>query len=320
MKENIIIYGAGRMGACFYNYLKRRGMDGAVKCFCDRNAENIKKIEDKDVITYGEAKLLSLPFVIAVNSDSLKKEIIQTIMDGDGKYYTDINEWAMSNDIDMVEWNRDFTAYFHIQEMDEYFSIAESSSNMDMFWKQDSIFYKMFNYLDLDNVVELACGRGRHVPLYEKQANKITLVDILKKNIDICRERFSDRTEINYYCNSGCDLKELSDNSYSALFTYDAMVHFEMMDIYLYLQEIYRILKPGSYALFHHSNNTSDYRHSFATAPNGRSFMSKDIFAYMAYRSCFEVVRQEVIDWGVKDLDCITLLRKPGIMGMKDNG
>lgn len=312
MKENIIIYGAGKMGERFYNYLKCRGMDEVVKCFCDRNAKNIKKIENKDVITYEEAESFKLPFVIAViNNDSIKKEIVQTIMDSGGKCYSDINEWAISNDIDMVEWNRDFTAYFHIQEMDEYFKRAESPNGIDTFWKHDSIFYKLFSYLDLENVVELACGRGRHVPLYEKQANKITLVDILQKNIDICRERFSDRDRICYYCNSGCDLKELPDNNYSALFTYDSMVHFEMMDIYLYLKEIYRILKPGSYALFHHSNNTFDYRHSFITGPNGRSFMSKDLFAYMAYRSCFKVVKQEVIDWGMKDLDCVTLLRKP---------
>lgn len=39
--------------------------------------------------------------------------------------------------------------------------------------------------------------------------------------------------------------------------------------------------------------------------------MSKNLFAYMAYRCGFKVIRQEVIDWGEnKNLDCITLLEK----------
>ena len=61
----------------------------------------------------------------------------------------------------------------------------------------------------------------------------------------------------------------------------------------------------------HHSNNTSDYKASFANAPHGRSFMSKDVFAYLAYRAGFDVLEQKVIDWGIKDLDCIPLIQKP---------
>lgn len=54
-------------------------------------------------------------------------------------------------------------------------------------------FRSKFNKLDLKNVIELACGRGRHVHRYLQNAGKITLVDILEKNMDICRSRF--RTE-----------------------------------------------------------------------------------------------------------------------------
>lgn len=50
----------------------------------------------------------------------------------------------------------------------------------------------MFQQLDLTNVVELACGRGRHVPMYIDKAGGVTLVDILQKNIEICQERFKE--------------------------------------------------------------------------------------------------------------------------------
>lgn len=131
------------------------------------------------------------------------------------------------------------------------------------------------------------------------------------KIIDFCKKRFNDKDNIYYYCNNGYNIEKLKTEQYTSLFCYDAMVHFEMMDIYEYLKDIYRVLIPGGKALLHHSNNTSDYKASFANAPHGRSFMSKDVFAYLAYRAGFDVLEQKVIDWGIKDLDCISLIQKP---------
>lgn len=48
-------------------------------------------------------------------------------------------------------------------------------------------------------------------------------------------------------------------------------------------------------AIFHHSNNTSDYKNSFYNAVSGRNYMSKDLFAYLTYCAGFEVVEQQVI-------------------------
>ena len=112
--------------------------------------------------------------------------------------------------------------------------------------------------------------------------------------------------------NNGYDLTELPSNKYTSLFTYDSMVHFELFDIYSYLKETYRILVPGGYALFHHSNNSSDYKNSFEYNRNlgGRNFMDKQIFAYLAYKAGFEIVEQHVLDWDMPEQDCITLVRK----------
>ena len=38
--------------------------------------------------------------------------------------------------------------------------------------------------------------------------------------------------------------------------------------------------------------------------------MSKDIFAYLAYRCGFEIIDQKEIDWGISNLDCISLIKK----------
>lgn len=146
--------------------------------------------------------------------------------------------------IERIKFNRDFCAFYHISDMDSYFNIAEKNG-LDTFWNDTSIFYEMFRQLDISYIIELACGRGRHVDKYKSDAKKIVLVDILQKNIDICKERFGGDLKIQYYKNDGYDLKQLEDEAYTALFSYDAMVHFEMMDIYSYLKDIYRVLKKG---------------------------------------------------------------------------
>ncbi len=307
--EKIILFGAGKDGKSIYELLQQRREEELVECFCDNSSDLWGiPIGDSVVCSYEECKNKNKKFVIT--STKYAKEL-ETLLKKDGmEYYADINEWATSQEIDRVKWNRDYCAWSHINSMDSYFERAESDSALDFFWSEDSVVYKMFSKMNLDNVIELAAGRGRHMQMYEAKANHIVLVDILQKNIDFCKERFKGNRKIDYYCNNGYNLSELKDNEYSALFTYDAMVHFEMMDIFEYLKDIHRVLRKGGMALFHHSNNTSSYKNSFSTATGGRSYMSKDLFAYLAYRAGFEVVEQHVFDWIAKDLDCVSLVRK----------
>lgn len=308
--DRIILFGAGKIGKIIYGFLLQKGWGGVVGCFCDNDISlHGKQIGDSIVCSYEKCKNQNNKFVIT--SIKYAEEIESLLKNDHMKYYADINEWAAAQGISMVEWNRDFCAYYHDDSMNDYYDIAESTSAMNAFWGENSMAYKMFCKLDLDNVIELAAGRGRHVKMYESRAGHIVLVDILQKNIDYCKERFRDSKKIDYYCNNGYNLSQLRYNEYTALFTYDAMVHFEMMDIFEYLKDIHRVLKKGGMALLHHSNNTSNYKNSFSNAAHGRSYMSKDLFAYLAYRAGFEIVEQHVIDWGGdKDLDCISLVKK----------
>jgi len=308
--EKIILFGAGKVGKLVYEFLLHKGDSDIIECFCDNNIDLIgKRIGNLAIYSYEECRNKDNEFVIT--STTYADEIEELLKKDHKNYLRSIQEWAALQENDIIEWNREFCAYYHINGMNEYFDNAESDIRMNTFWAEDSVFYKMFNQLDLDNVIELAVGRGRHVRMYESKANHIVLVDILQKNIDFCKERYKNSKKIDYYCNNGYNLSELNDNEYSALFTYDVMVHFEMMDIFEYLKDIYRVLKRGGMGLFHHSNNTSSYKNSFIDGGIGsRSYMSKDLFAYLAYRVGFEIVEQHVIDWGIKDYDCVSLVRK----------
>ncbi len=212
---------------------------------------------------------------------------------------------------DLVSQERNFIAEYHRVCMNNYFEHAEQDEAVGIFWNEGTEFLRMFRKLNLKNVLELACGRGRHVPHYIDKADSIMLVDILQENIDFCKNRFSSFPKVSYYANNGRDLHDLSDESYSAVFSYDAMVHFELLDIYSYLKEIYRVLISGGRALIHHSNLTQSYKQSFSNAPGGRNYMSRELFAYMAYRSGFEVIEQKEGIWNMAcGGDCLSLIEK----------
>lgn len=309
--EGLILYGAGKKGRAYLDFLRHYEMDSYVFGFCDNNADKIGEIEGKPVYTYDKAKEMGLPFLLSVRQE-YKPEIIDKLLKDRKKFYENLDNFVVDelHIMPRTAYEREICAIAHIDTMDEYFAKAEEESALSIFWEDGGLFRDMFSRLNLDNVVELACGRGRHVPHYIENAGHITLVDILEKNIEYCKNRFKYTDKISYFQNNGHDLHGLADNSYTSLFTYDSMVHFELLDIADYLQETYRILQHGGRALFHHSNNDSDYKASYDDAVEARSFMNHKIFAYLAYRAGFEIEEQKEFDWVGTKLDCLTLVIK----------
>lgn len=309
-QKQFIIYGMGKQGKIYYNFLKEKGLEGCVKGFCDRRYSELGEYDGKKCYGYDEAKREDVPFLISLYDRNVFSEIEEQIKKDGGKSY-EMNNIADYLGEDKVKFNRDYVAFYHVENMDGYFENVEHDSCMQVFWDENSEIYSLFCRLDLTNVIELACGRGRHVEKYIDKALDVTLVDILDKNINFCRDRFHMYDNINYYCNNGFNLEQLPSDRYTALFSYDAVVHFEMMDIYEYLKDIYRVMAKGGRVLIHHSNYDKDYTASFINSLHGRSYMNASIFAYLANRCGFKILEQKLIDWaGIQGLDCVSLLEK----------
>lgn len=193
-----------------------------------------------------------------------------------------------------------------------YYDDAAQASAVALFWEGNSAFLRMFRKLKCDFIVELAVGKGRHVPMYMDRASKVVLVDALAENVAACREMLGDSPRFQYYVNNGTDLSELPDASFDSLFSYDAVVHFEMLDVWSYLKETARILAPGGRALYHHSNYSAHPTHVWTQNPHNRNFMSDSIFEHLADRAGLVVLEREAIHWGqIENLDSLTLLEKP---------
>ena len=197
-------------------------------------------------------------------------------------------------------------------EQSPYYELAEDY--MAVFWDEGTIFRKCFEKLDLTATVELACGRGRHADFVRRrfEPGRITLVDINATNIEHCRQRFAGDVRFDFVVNSGSDLGAVPSRSCTALYSYDAMVHFEYDDVISYVRDAFRAMAPGGRVLMHHSNNDRQPGNLYSQNLHWRNFMSAALFAHAAMRAGFEVLEQHKFDWaGASEIDCLTLLEKP---------
>lgn len=191
-----------------------------------------------------------------------------------------------------------------------YYDDAESWTWL--FWDPLHPFRPWFDQLDLSNVVELACGRGRHSELTASLASCLTLIDIHQENLDACRARLARFANVHYICNGGFDYRPVADCTATSIFCYDAMVHFSAELVESYMADTARVLTHGGMGLFHHSNYTSESAQHYGLNPCARNLMSMQRFADLATTAGLEVVQSRTIDWGgFADLDGLTLLRKP---------
>lgn len=182
-----------------------------------------------------------------------------------------------------------------------------------LFWNADTPFRRLFDRLDLTEAVELACGHGRHAAQAAPLAGRLTLVDIFEQNLAACRQRLVGRGNVAFLRGNGQSFQPLADGSVTAIYCYDAMVHFSPAMVQAYLRDAARILKPRGMALFHHSNYAAPNEQHYGLNPHARNSMTLARFAGFAAEAGLAVVESLALPWGgVDDLDGLTLLRRPG--------
>lgn len=181
-------------------------------------------------------------------------------------------------------------------ENSPYYDEAERWTHI--FWDERRSFQRLFKRLDLTCVVELACGYGRHSEIVAPQARKMILFDVVKSNLNYCQQRLASFRNIEYHLGNGFDFTPLRDSSVTAIFCYDAMVHFSLNIVLSYLRDTARILTLGGMALYHHSNFAGPGEAHYGQNPHARNVMDYDRFLKAAHENGLDVIESVVMDWG----------------------
>lgn len=193
-----------------------------------------------------------------------------------------------------------------------YYEKMETLSNG--FWRSGSLWVNTFNQLDHRVVLEIACGAGRHIQEVLNgpyQVERYIAVDTSPDALARVKERFKDDPRLEVYQIEGdCGLPEDLEGV-TTVFSYDSMVHFELLTVWGYLQQIHRVLVPGGKALLHHSNYSENPEGDFQTSPGWRNYMTESTFRHLASRAGLVTLNTRLIDWCRPKSDALSLLQRP---------
>ena len=207
---------------------------------------------------------------------------------------------------------------------DDFYDYAEKDAE----WQIKDYFVPIINKhsIPLVKVLDFPSGHGRIAESmymkYEDTLGSIVCCDANTEAVDFCRKRFAGKELFGFAVNKVDEMRciplEFSDGEFTFIYSWDSMVHFTYKWLDFYIGEFYRVLKEGGFAFIHHSNlGSQDVDIGFTKSenwtenPHGRTPVSHEDVNFLARRYGFEVVEQRIIDWGVPNLDCITLIMKP---------
>jgi SAM-dependent methyltransferase len=175
------------------------------------------------------------------------------------------------------------------------------------------LFPRLASHLPAATIVEIAPGAGRFSQYLSAWAERLILIDVTPRCIELCRERFADFPHIEARLNDGRTLPGVADRSVNFVFSFDSLVHVDLGIVSAYLGEIRRTLAPGGVAFIHHSNFAR-----FIDPETGKTLIenlhwrdpgvSADLVLREATGAGLRVLVQEQVNWGCEDLiDALTL-------------
>jgi ubiquinone/menaquinone biosynthesis C-methylase UbiE len=203
---------------------------------------------------------------------------------------------------DAMHWGNNVATSYH----------GVASSHMDGLWNSTIWPVLSRHESDLSTTMDFACGYGRNAKkLHEAGAGPITLVDVNPENIAYCEAHLVPLGGYETFLNNGFDLSGVPAGRFTHVYSFDAMVHFDLEIVLTYIAEFARVLKPLGTAFIHHSNFTEHPGAPFQDNPHWRNFMSDTIFRHASIRNGFEILEQKTISWGTAEgIDCITVMRR----------
>lgn len=199
-------------------------------------------------------------------------------------------------------------------------------------------------FLPARTILEIAPGFGRWTEFLKEFCANLIVVDLSKKCIKACQERFSSCSHITYCVNDGRSLDMIPNNTIDFIFSFDSLVHAEDIVISDYISQFPRKLKQNGIAFIHHSNLGEYSNHlkmqlRISRIPKvlgilkklrifddvcfqGRaSSMTAKKMQLYAEENGLQCIIQELITWNTKRtfIDCLSIIVKKDSIWFRDN-
>jgi ubiquinone/menaquinone biosynthesis C-methylase UbiE len=184
---------------------------------------------------------------------------------------------------------------------------------------------RIHKFIPAETILDIGAGQGRFAMFLKEYAEKLILVDMSEKCIGICKERFSQDTNIQYFVNDGRSLDMIPDDSIDFVFSHDALVFAEEPDMNEYINQLARKLKKTGAAFIHHSNLGQYWYYTnlprrtikllrklnFIEGDSWRAYsVSAEKVRNMCHKVGLECIVQELITWSTEKtlVDCYSLI------------
>lgn len=194
------------------------------------------------------------------------------------------------------------------EQWNGYFDLYEN----DIEHQWQNIIWPLIKDFDFNHTLELAPGAGRNTKKLVEVSKHIYAVDFNEYALDRLRKRFEDykgECRINIFKNNGSDLNMIADESVTAVYSWDSVVHFDKTIVKDYIKEFSRVMVKGAYGFVHHSDLGEKSKPYLKSNPGSRSNMTKSLFAEYCNQNNLTIVKQVEIPWG-EIYDCISIFKK----------
>jgi len=123
-------------------------------------------------------------------------------------------------------------------------------------WKNSLVEYLLKPHIPVGStVLEIGPGGGRWTEYLLQRASHLTVVDLTPTCIDICKERFKEFHNIEYFVNDGRSLDFIAETSIDRVWSWDVFVHISSEDVRKYVRHLARVMKPQGQGLIHHAKH-----------------------------------------------------------------
>lgn len=172
-------------------------------------------------------------------------------------------------------------------------------------------------------ILEIGPGGGRVTRLLLPKCRRLVACEISPKMMSFLRNRFGDDPRLECVLLDGNGLGPIADQSVDVVVSFAVFVHLQHWDIFSYLREARRVLRPDGRLLVHHANTFSElgWRNFLEEIPyslNRPKFFGN--FSVMTPEIMREFVQRAGLRWeacrtDVVPRDAITIARAPRRVG-----